>query len=191
MILAGIDALSHALESAVTRTASAESTAAATDAFAMLWPALLELASDDVKLSPNAFKQLHAGATLAGMAIEASMLGAAHGCGNPLTARYGVVHGQAVAIMLPGVIALNESDARSSATYRAIEERCGIEHKTLSEAVKLLVQNLGLAVSFAELGITDAPLDTLASLAMEQWTCGHNPVPMTLDLCNALYNSVV
>ena len=191
MILAGIDALSHALESAVTRTATSESTAAATDAFAMLWPALLELASDDVKLSPNAFKQLHAGATLAGMAIEASMLGAAHGCGNPLTARYGVVHGQAVAIMLPGVIALNESDARSAATYRAIEERCGIEHKTLSEAVKVLVQSLGLAISFAELGISDAPLDTLASLAMEQWTCGHNPVPMTLDLCNALYNSVV
>ena len=191
IILAGIDALSHALESAVTRTATAESTAAATDAFAMLWPALLELASDDVKLSPNAFKQLHAGATLAGMAIEASMLGAAHGCGNPLTARYGVVHGQAVAIMLPEVITLNESDARSAATYRAIEERCGIQHKTLSEAVKVLVQSLGLAISFAELGITDAPLDTLASLAMEQWTCGHNPVPMTLDLCNALYNSVV
>ena len=191
MILAGIDALSHALESAVTRTATAASTAAATDAFAMLWPALLELASDDVKLSPTAFKQLHAGATLAGMAIEASMLGGAHGCANALTARYGVVHGQAVSIMLPGVIALNERDPRSAATYRAIEEQCCIEHKMLSDAIKALLQSLGLAISLAELGITDAPIDTLASLAMEQWTCGHNPVPMTLDLCSALYKSVV
>jgi alcohol dehydrogenase len=191
MILAGIDALSHALESAVTRTATTASIAAATDAFAMLWPALLELASDAAQLSPTAFKQLHAGATLAGMAIEASMLGSAHGCGNPLTARYGVVHGQAVSIMLPGVVALNERDTRSAATYRAIEEQCGIEHTMLVEAVKGLNQSLGLAVSLAELGITDAPIDTLASLAMEQWTCGHNPIPMTLDLCRALYKSVV
>lgn len=191
MILAGIDALSHALEAAVTRTATTASTAAATDAFAMLWPALLELAAANVVLSQTAFKRLHAGATLAGMAIQASMLGAAHGCGNPLTARYGVVHGQAVSIMLPAVIALNERDTRSAATYRDMEEQCGIEHKMLSEAVKALIQSLGLAVSLAELGINDAPIDTLASLAMEQWTCGHNPVPMTLDLCSALYNSVV
>lgn len=190
MVLAGIDALSHALESAVTRTATAMSTAAATEAFTLLWPALLELASDDAPLSTSAYKQLHAGATLAGMAIEASMLGSAHGCGNPLTARYGIVHGQAVSIMLPGVIALNESDPRSADIYRSIEQQCGIESGTLADAMKALVRSLGLAISLAELGIADAPFDLLASLAMEQWTCGHNPVPMTLDLCNALYKSV-
>jgi alcohol dehydrogenase class IV len=93
--------------------------------------------------------------------------------------------------MLPGVIALNERDPRSAATYRAIEEQCGIEQKMLSDAIKALVQSLGLAVSLAELGIVDAPIDTLTSLAMEQWTCGHNPVPMTLELCSSLYKSVV
>ena len=47
------------------------------------------------------------GAHLAGAAIEASMLGAAHACANPLTARYGVAHGVAVGLMLPAVVALN------------------------------------------------------------------------------------
>jgi len=191
MVLAGIDALSHALESAVTRTATDDSTAAAIDAFAMIWPALVELASQDAILTSPACQQLHAGATLAGMAIEASMLGAAHGCGNPLTARYGVVHGQAVSIMLPGVIKLNQSDPRSAQIFASIEKQCSMETGTLSMVIKSLVQNLGLAGSLAELGIIDAPINELAALAMEQWTCGHNPVPMTIERCIELYKNVL
>ena len=38
------------------------------------------------------------GAHLAGMAIEASMLGATHACANPLSARYGTAHGVAIAL---------------------------------------------------------------------------------------------
>jgi alcohol dehydrogenase class IV len=41
------------------------------------------------------------------------------------------------------------------------------------------------------LGITEPPIETLAALAMEQWTCGHNPVPMTQQLCIDLYRAVV
>ena len=190
MVLAGIDALSHALESAVTRTATLASTMAAIDAAAMLWPALSELSCADV-ITKDAARRLHAGATLAGMAIEASMLGAAHGCGNPLTARYGIVHGQAVSLMLPGVIALNERDVRSATTYRSIEQRCGLAHGSLASAVKDLVQRLGLGTTLSALGITEPSIEVLASLAMEQWTCGHNPVPMTSKLCFELYNSVL
>ncbi len=191
MVLAGIDALSHALESAVTRTATDDSTAAAMDAFALIWPALVELASQDAILTSPACQHLHAGATLAGMAIEASMLGAAHGCGNPLTARYRVVHGQAVSLMLPGVIKLNESDSRSAQIFSSIELRCEMEPGTLATAVKSLVQTLGLAGSLTELGIVDAPIPELAALAMEQWTCGHNPVPMTIERCIELYKNVL
>lgn len=190
MVLAGIDALSHALEAAVTRTATVESTSAATAAAEMLWPALCDLSHADV-ITKDAAKRLHAGATLAGMAIEASMLGSAHGCGNPLTARYGIVHGQAVSLMLPGVIALNERDLGSATTYRTIEHCCGIENGSLATAVKDLIHCLGLATSLSALGITEPPIEVLASLAMEQWTCGHNPVPMTSQLCVELYKSVL
>jgi alcohol dehydrogenase len=191
MVLAGIDALSHAVESAVSRTATDISTAAAIDAFALILPALIELACPDAVLTSLASQQLHAGATLAGMAIEASMLGAAHGCGNPLTARYGVVHGQAVSIMLPRVIKLNESDPHAAEIFSSIEKRCAMEPGTLATVVQGLVQKLGLAGSLAELGIMDAPVHELATLAMEQWTCGHNPVPITLDRCIELYTNVL
>ncbi len=49
------------------------------------------------------------GACFAGMAIETSMLGAAHATANPLTARYDITHGQAVGLMLPAVIRMNGS----------------------------------------------------------------------------------
>src|SRR5947209_16615676 len=51
------------------------------------------------------------GAHLGGMAIEASMLGCAHACANPLTAHYGTTHGVAVGVMLPHVIRYNASAA--------------------------------------------------------------------------------
>ena len=47
------------------------------------------------------------GACLAGLAIEHSMLGATHALANPLTAHYGIVHGQAIGLMLPHVIRFN------------------------------------------------------------------------------------
>ena len=50
------------------------------------------------------------GACFAGLAIENSMLGATHALANPLTARYGIVHGQAIGLMLPHVIRFNGAE---------------------------------------------------------------------------------
>ena len=48
------------------------------------------------------------GLALPGLAIENSMLGATHALANPLTARIiGIVHGQAIGLMLPHVIRFN------------------------------------------------------------------------------------
>ena len=92
--------------------------------------------------------------------------------------------------MLPAVAALNDQDPKSAETYRLIEQRCGIGPKSLPTAIKSLVTNLGLANSLSTIGISDPPIEQLAGLAMEQWTCSHNPVPMTHELCVELYNTV-
>ena len=60
---------------------------------------------DDVEARQN----MLLGAHLAGAAIENSMLGAAHAAANPLTAKFGIVHGVAVGMMLPHVIRYNAS----------------------------------------------------------------------------------
>ena len=56
-------------------------------------------------------------AAFAGLAIENSMLGAAHAAANPVTAHYGVVHGAAVGVMLPHVIRFNAADSAARLAY--------------------------------------------------------------------------
>ena len=65
------------------------------------------------------------GACLAGLAIENSMLGAGHALANPLTAAYGVAHGEAVALMLPHVVRRN-----GAAVERRVRRSVGrrVEH---------------------------------------------------------------
>lgn len=103
--LTGIDALSHAVEAYVTKDRNAMSITLARQAFALLVDAMPTMLDRPDDLSAR--RDMQIGATLAGMAIEASMLGAAHATANPLTAEHDVPHGQAVAITLPQVVRLN------------------------------------------------------------------------------------
>ena len=55
-------------------------------------------------------EQMLLAATMAGIAIENSMLGAAHATANPVTARYQVPHGVAVGMMMLFVMDFNAED---------------------------------------------------------------------------------
>src|SRR5690606_17371519 len=82
--MAGFDAIAHAVETAVTAKRSALS-----DVFSHQAWQLLSGAFERVLLHPtdaDARSAMLLGAHFAGMAIEHSMLGAAHACANPLTA---------------------------------------------------------------------------------------------------------
>ena len=60
-----------------------------------------------MKTDDRSLEDMQVGAYLAGLAIENSMLGAAHACANPLTKNYGIVHGIALAVLLPHVVRWN------------------------------------------------------------------------------------
>src|SRR5690606_25659066 len=81
------------------------------------FPQVLREPSD---LDARAGMQL--GASLAGLAIENSMLGATHALANPLTARYDIVHGQAIATMLPHVIRYNGAEVAQA--YGELLDAC-------------------------------------------------------------------
>ena len=105
--MAGYDAIAHAVETWVTtkRTTLSETFA---------WRAwdLLRGAFERVLTTPqdlDARSAMLVGAHFAGAAIEQSMLGAAHACSNPLTARYDLAHGLALSILLPHVVRWNAS----------------------------------------------------------------------------------
>ena len=101
----GYDAIAHSVESFVSTKATPLS-----DVFAREAWRRLETNFERVLLQPEDVEARGAmllGAHLAGLAIECSMLGATHACANPLSARYGTLHGIAIALLLPHVVRWN------------------------------------------------------------------------------------
>jgi alcohol dehydrogenase len=193
----GLDAIGHAVETLVTSKRNPVSHLFAREAFALLdanLPVVLEHPGD---LAARAAMQL--GAAYAGMAIENSMLGAAHACANPLTAQFGVVHGQAVATMLPTVVRYNAADPVAAALYAEVAVHAGLSAKgSVEAAVGALVRRLeallaiaGLPKDLAASGVTAAAIGALADNAATQWTGTFNPRPVKAPEFRELYTSAL
>ncbi|MGA2747642.1 MAG: iron-containing alcohol dehydrogenase [Verrucomicrobiota bacterium] len=169
----GIDALSHALETAVTNKRNALSVAYSRESFrlcASSFPRVMQNRQDVAARSGMLL-----GAALAGLAIENSMLGAAHAAANPLTAHFHIAHGQAVGLMLPAVIRFNAGDAGTARLYDEMDE-----NKTAGLIGNLdwLLNLAGLPRSLADCDIRPSAIPLLASEAARQWTAGFNPRPV-------------
>lgn len=180
--LTGIDAVAHALETYVTRRRNAFSVVMSREAWLLLEANFARVLEAPDDLQARGAMQL--GAALAGLAIEHSMLGAAHALANPLTAHFDLPHGQAVALMLPHVIRFNgvEHDAWyrellefASGTRSAPPAAAGAEG--LADFVTGLVARAGLATRLSECGVDLDNLATLAEEAAQQWTGTFNPRP--------------
>jgi alcohol dehydrogenase len=182
--LTGIDALSHALESYVTRTRHAASMLFAREAFVLIAANLPRVLQSPTDLAARGSMQL--GACYAGLAIENSMLGIAHSCANPLTAEFGIVHGQAVAVTLAQVIRFN-SAVVESLYQELLRAAAGVPNMPavstgangLAEFVQQCIQQAGLKTRLSELNVPREKLPELATAAAKQWTASYNPRPVT------------
>lgn len=179
----GIDAVAHAVETAVTKKRSPESLAFSHEAFRLCSEALSRVLTEPADLSARARMQL--GAAFAGAAIERSMLGAAHAAANPLTAHFGVVHGQAVGIMLPAVVRFNALDDSTRAAY----EGMGLPVEELVARIESLLKVAQMPRSLADFGIPRAEIRRLAIEAAKQWTAGFNPRSVGVEEFAGLYEA--
>jgi alcohol dehydrogenase class IV len=172
----GLDALSHAVESHVCRRANPVSRLFSREAWRLLAPAFARAIADWATPGApeeTAMGDLLLGAHLAGAAIEASMLGAAHACANPLTARFGVVHGVAVALMLPPVVRFNAGVAEP-----LYADLAGVTGEEVAQRIEELRAAAALPGRLSDLGIGRGDLGVLADEAAGQWTAGFNPRPV-------------
>jgi alcohol dehydrogenase len=194
----GVDALAHALESAVTRKRSEISLLYSRESFRLAIANLPVVLTEPENLEARARMQL--AAAYAGLAIENSMLGAAHAAANPLTAHFGVVHGQAVGMMLPHVIRFNAEDPGPAETYRqlALDSRLAPADATPAEAREALIACLWSILDAAEMprtlaavGVDEAAIDTLAAEAAGQWTARVNPREIGAGDFHSLYRAAL
>jgi alcohol dehydrogenase len=191
--LTGFDALAHAVETAVTKARTPLSQAFSREAWRHLAPNFLRVIAEPEDLEARGEMQL--GACLAGLAIENSMLGAAHASANPLTAAYGVTHGDAVALMLPHVVRRNGVAVEQA--YQDLVLATAFDKNTpdqragsaagLARFLADAAEAAGLAVRLRDQGVERDRLPELAADALKQWTGSFNPVEMTVDDYEALY----
>jgi len=189
--LTGIDALSHAVESHVSRAATPASRTFSREAWRLLAAHLPPVLADGGSIADRSAVQF--GAALAGLAIEHSMLGAAHALANPLTAAFGVVHGQAVGVMLPPVVRFNA--AVCGTDYASLLAAAGVTVASADAGNRLaawlegLLRTAGLATTLAGCGVEAPDVPTLARLAAAQWTAGFNPRRVAVDDLAAVYEA--
>ena len=183
----GIDALAHAVESAVTTKRTALSILFSKEAFRLCAGALPQVLARPSDIAARGRMQL--GAAYSGLAIESSMLGAAHSMANPLTAHHGIVHGQAVGIVLPGVVRFN---AHIPGIYDDLLAANGLrDTEELAVTLEKILALAGLAQPLCEFGVTAAQIPTLAEEAARQWTATFNPRPITAADFAQLYHNVL
>ncbi len=194
--LTGIDAVSHALESYVTRKRNPLSTCYSREAWQLLCEGFPIVLAEPHNIEARAQMQL--GAFFAGLAIETSMLGAAHALANPLTAHYSVTHGQAVGMMLPHVIRFNGVEFASwyAQLYRDIPNAAPtLNDQQAVEGLALFVDSLlvkaGLKRSLTEFQIPPADIEQLATDAVKQWTGTFNPRSLSHSDFKTLYQSAL
>ena len=181
-VCTGVDALAHAIESAVTKKRNPLSTIYSEEAFRLLAVAFPKVLANENNLAVRGNMLL--GASLAGMAIENSMLGAAHAAANPLTAHFGMIHGRAVGLMLPHVVEFNAADPSAQAIYADLAAagnltQPGSDAETAVESLihylKRIANSAELLVNGKETKVEPSQISLLAQEAARQWTAGFNP----------------
>ncbi|HTQ38956.1 MAG TPA: iron-containing alcohol dehydrogenase [Pirellulales bacterium] len=192
--LTGIDAVAHALESYVCRTRNPASMAFSREAWLLLGANFAHVLAAPTNLEARSGMQL--GACFSGLAIENSMLGAAHALANPLTAHFGIAHGQAVGMMLPHVIRFNGEEF-GHLYFELLECTAGgngfpeptAGYRGLADFVAALVQQAGLISRLREFEIPAHKLETLATDAAKQWTADFNPRKVQAEQLLSLYQA--
>lgn len=178
--LTALDALSHALESAVCTKRNPISSAYSREAFHLIASAIRPILGGNANLEARGRMLL--GASMAGSAIENSMLGAAHATANPLTARFDVPHGHAVSLMLPHVIRLNSGNSESAMIYDSYSSFLG---EPLSGWLEETIALAGLR----QISLESAAIPALVEDAAQQWTGRFNPVPLDPATITSLYQA--
>jgi hypothetical protein len=152
-VATGLDALTHAIESATSKMGNDFTQALNLYGIKILYkylPVTIKEGANDISVRGK----VHYVASMIGIAQGNSGLGIAHSGGHALGGVFHIQHGTAVGLMLPYVIEFNKPECEDK--YREILEILNVTRvndptKKLSSTVKELLKKLGSPLSIKEL----------------------------------------
>ncbi|KAA9232101.1 MULTISPECIES: lactaldehyde reductase [Aerococcus] len=191
----GMDALTHAIEGYITPGAWEMSDMVHIKAIEMIGRSIRKAVEGD----PKAKEDMASAQYIAAMGYSNVGLGLVHGMSHPLSAWYGIPHGQANAILLPVVMRYNKD--YTGEKYRDIAKALGVEGTdTMSieeardaacQATLSIAEDVGMIAKLSDLGVKAEDIPSVAKDAMADVCTPGNPRPAQLDEVIELYQSLM
>ena len=118
-------------------------------------------------------------------------LGAIHAMSHPVGAVFNTHHGTTNAVCMPAVLALNAHMIRDR--FERATPYLGIEggFDGFCEFVQAFNDSFAIPRRLGEMGVTGERVDDLVAMALEDPSCGGNPVPLTADNLRALFEASI
>ncbi|MDR2902876.1 MAG: bifunctional acetaldehyde-CoA/alcohol dehydrogenase [Lactobacillales bacterium] len=201
-IYAGLDVLTHALESYVSVYATSMTDGLSLEAAKLVFE-YLPRSYKKKAADPIAREKMHYAATVAGMAFGNAFLGINHSLAHKLGGHFHVIHGLANALLMPHVIRYNATDKPNKQglfpqyrypfakkRYAEFADAMGITNglketqidekiERLIDAIESLKKELNVPASIKALGISEkdflAKIDVLSEEAFDDQCTGANP----------------
>jgi len=184
---AGIDALTHAIESYTSINASTFTDALEVEAMRLIAGSLRAVVKNGS--DKEARNRMAEGALFGGFGIAHAGGAAAHALAYPLGSRFHLPHGVTVGLLLPYVMECNLST--NLPKYVTIAQMLGVNTQGLSlqeaaekgvEAFKALATDVGIPPHLRDLGVPTEALEELAVATMDVTRLlANNPKKLTLD----------
>jgi len=116
-------------------------------------------------------------------------LGAIHSLSHPIGAVYNTHHGTTNAVVMPMVIDFNRKAIKDR--LAAAAAYCGIKggFRGFRSRIMDLREELAIPANLTKLGVKNPDLDMLTAMALEDPSCGGNPVKMTKRNTRALFEA--
>jgi alcohol dehydrogenase class IV len=182
----GMDAFAHCLEAYSSPFYHPMSQGIALEGMRLVLENLPKVYSNPQDMEARA--QMMSAAAMGAVAFQKG-LGAIHSLSHPVGAVYGTHHGTTNAVVMPMVLEFNRAAIEDrivrAAAYLGIEGGFSGFHAMVMD----LRAQLNIPENLSAMGVEFARLDELTEMAMEDPSCGGNPVEMTRENTRALYEA--
>jgi alcohol dehydrogenase class IV len=182
----GMDALAHCLEAYCSPFYHPMSQGIALEGMRLVFQNLPVAYANPTDIEARA--NMMAAAAMGAVAFQKG-LGAIHSLSHPVGAVYNTHHGTTNAVVMPMVLDANRPAIEDRITRAAAYLGIAGGFDGFRAAVKDLRATLKIPATLSAMGVESSRLDELTDMAMEDPSCGGNPVPMTKQWTRALFDA--
>jgi alcohol dehydrogenase class IV len=182
----GMDALAHCLEAYCSPHYHPMSQGIALEGMRLVFENLPRAYATPNDLDARA--QMMSAAAMGAVAFQKG-LGAIHSLSHPIGAVYGTHHGTTNAVVMPMVLDFNRAEIEDRITRAAAYLGIAGGFDGFKARILALRTELSIPENLTAMGVDPARLDELTDMALEDPSCGGNPVEMTRENTRALFEA--